>query len=209
MIVKQNLVDKSKHKIKCPFQMAPQFIVIHNTANDASADAEISFMIGNDKQVSYHYAVDDKEAVQGILESRNAWHCGDGGQGKGNRYGIGIEICYSKTGGPKFDQAERNAAKLAAEILKRYKWPISKVTKHQDYSGKYCPHRTLDLGWDRFLKMVAIELEPVKPLDKPSAWADEAWTKAFVKGILDGKNPQGNVTREMLAKVLDNLGLLD
>ncbi len=52
--------------------------------------------------------------------------------------------------------------------------------------------------------------KPIEPqIDKPSAWADASWTKAFVKGVLDGKNPQGNVTREMLAKVLDNLGLLD
>ena len=43
----------------------------------------------------------------------------------------------------------------------RYKergWGIDKVTKHQDYSGKYCPHRTLDMGWERFLNMIRAEL---------------------------------------------------
>ena len=29
-----------------------------------------------------------------------------------------------------------------------------KVKKHQDWSGKYCPHRTLDLGWKRFLNKI-------------------------------------------------------
>lgn len=43
----------------------------------------------------------------------------------------------------------------------------------------------------------------------PSAWAQEAWEKAVQKGILDGSAPQGNCTREMLATVLDRLGLLD
>lgn len=42
-----------------------------------------------------------------------------------------------------------------------------------------------------------------------SAWAQEAWEKAVQKGILDGSAPQGNCTREMLATVLDRLGLLD
>ena len=32
------------------------------------------------------------------------------------------------------------------------------MTKHQDYSGKYCPHRTLDLGWERFLNNIKEKL---------------------------------------------------
>ncbi|MFQ8600648.1 MAG: N-acetylmuramoyl-L-alanine amidase family protein, partial [Oscillospiraceae bacterium] len=138
--------------------MTPQFVVIHNTANDASAEAEIAYMCRNNNEVSFHYAVDDVEAVQGIPENRNGWHAGDGGSGRGNRYGIAIEICYSKSGGPRFDQAEKNAAELTADILRRYGWGIDKVTKHQDYSGKYCPHRTLDRGWQRYLDMVSAAL---------------------------------------------------
>ena len=41
-----------------------------------------------------------------------------------------------------------------AYLLKQYGWGIDRVKKHQDWSGKYCPHRTLDLGWERFLNMV-------------------------------------------------------
>ena len=36
-------------------------------------------MIRNDNEVSFHFAVDDKEVVQGIPLDRNAWHAGDGG----------------------------------------------------------------------------------------------------------------------------------
>jgi len=151
-VIKQ-LVPESKWSVKCPYQMNPRFVVVHNTANDASARNEIAYMIGNSDTTSYHYAVDDKEIVQGVLESRTAWHAGDG-TGRGNMYGIGIEICYSLSGGSKFEKAEDNAADLIADILKRYGWGIEKVTKHQDYSGKYCPHRTLDLGWERFLKKI-------------------------------------------------------
>ena len=138
--------------------MTPSRIVVHNTANDASARNEISYMISNDQEVSFHYAVDDKEAVQGIPENRNAWHCGDGANGKGNREGIAIEICYSKSGGSRFTQAEKNAVDLIADILKRYGWGVGAVTKHQDYNGKYCPHRTLDQGWDRFIKMIEAKI---------------------------------------------------
>ena len=155
----QNLVPPNKYHYKCPYTMTPQFIVVHNTANDASAQAEIKYMLSNNNYTSFHYAVDDKEVVQGILENRNAFHAGDGDTGKGNRYGIAIEICYSKSGGDKFIKAEQRAAKLIAERLKAYGWGIDRVTKHQDYSGKYCPHRTLDMGWQRFLNMIQAELE--------------------------------------------------
>ena len=140
--------------------MAPTRIVVHNTANDASARNEVAYMIRNNNEVSFHYAVDDIEVVQGIPENRNAWHAGDGSKGKGNREGIAIEICYSKSGGSKFTKAEENAAELIVNILKRYGWGIEKVTKHQDYSNKYCPHRTLDLGWDRFIRKIESKLTP-------------------------------------------------
>lgn len=161
MEIIKNLVDESKYNIKCPYEMKPTRIVVHNTANDAPAKNEIAYMIRNNNQISFHYAVDDKEVVQGIPENRNAWHSGDGGNGKGNREGIAIEICYSKSGGAKFTKAEENAVELIVDILKRYGWGIEKVTKHQDYNGKYCPHRTLDMGWDRFIKMIDAKLNPV------------------------------------------------
>lgn len=158
MNIIKNLVPQDKYNIKCPYTMKPTRIVVHNTANDASARNEITYMISNNKEVSFHYAVDDKEVVQGIPENRNAWHSGDGGNGKGNREGVAIEICYSKSGGDRFIKAEKNAVELIVDILKRYGWGVDKVTKHQDYSGKYCPHRTLDNGWDRFIKMIEAKM---------------------------------------------------
>lgn len=154
----KNLVSTEKYNIKCPYSMKPTRIVVHNTANDASARNEISYMISNNNEVSFHYAVDDKEVVQGIPENRNAWHCGDGANGVGNRQGIAIEICYSKSGGDRFIQAEKNAVDLIVSILKKYNWGIDRVTKHQDYNGEYCPHRTLDMGWDRFIKMIEAKM---------------------------------------------------
>ena len=42
---RQNMVSSSKYSIKCPYSMNPQYITIHNTANSASADAEVRYMI--------------------------------------------------------------------------------------------------------------------------------------------------------------------
>lgn len=151
-------MPENKYNIKCPYEMKAEGITIHNTANDASAMSEISYMIGNNNKTSFHVAVDNERIVQGIEFNRNAWHAGDG-QGKGNRKTIGIEICYSKTGGEKFNQAEKLCAEYVAYLLKQYGWGIDKIYKHQDWSKKYCPHRTLDLGWQRFLNMVQAYLK--------------------------------------------------
>jgi N-acetylmuramoyl-L-alanine amidase CwlA len=162
MNIIKNLVPESKYGIKCPYTMKPTRIVVHNTANDATARNEIAYMTNNNYETSFHYAVDDKEVVQGIPENRNGWHASDG-NGKGNREGIAIEICYSKSGGDRFIKAEQNAVELIVDILKRYGWGVDRVTKHQDYTNKYCPHRTLDMGWERFIKMIEDKLNPVKP----------------------------------------------
>jgi len=211
MKIIQNLVPASKYSIKCPHPMTPEFIVVHNTANDASAANEVVYMISNNNQISFHYAVDDKEIVQGIPENRNAWHAGDGTNGRGNRKGLSIEICYSKSGGQRFIEAEKLAAKFIACKLKEKGWGIDRVKKHQDFSGKYCPHRTLDMGWQRFLDMVQAELNALKGVDKvaeqntPSSWAKDAWEWAKKEKLLDGTRPKDTLTREEFAVVLKRL----
>lgn len=158
-IVKQ-IVPQSKYSIKCPYSMTPIGITVHNTANDASARNEIAYMTNNNYETSFHFAVDDKEAVQGIELNRNAWHASDGANGTGNRKTIAIEICYSKSGGDRFIKAEQNAVELIAYLMKQYGWGIDRVKRHYDYAPnkKYCPHRTMDLGWDRFLNMIKAKL---------------------------------------------------
>ena len=158
MSLVKSLITSDKYGVKCPYQMTPKGICIHNTANDAPAKNEVSYMKSNNNEVSYHIAIDDLEAIQVIPFDRNAWHAGDGGYGEGNRNYIAVEICYSKSGGSKFIAAEKRAAKEVAALLKEYGWTINNVKKHQDFSNKYCPHRTLDMGWQRFLNMIQAEL---------------------------------------------------
>ena len=158
MEIRQMLVDESKYSLKCPNAMTPKFLIVHNTANDASANNEISYMRTNNTSTSFHIAVDDIEAVQGIPFDRNSWNAGDGSSGNGNRNGIAIEICYSKSGGDRWEKAKTNAVELIVQLLKEYGWGIEQVKKHQDFSGKYCPHRILDEGWEGFLNRIREKL---------------------------------------------------
>ncbi|MDA1581940.1 N-acetylmuramoyl-L-alanine amidase C-terminal domain-containing protein [Bacillus cereus group sp. TH228LC] len=154
MEIQKKLVDPSKYGTKCPYTMKPKYITVHNTYNDASAENEVSYMITNNNEVSFHIAVDDKKAIQGIPLERNAWACGDG-NGSGNRESISVEICYSKSGGDRYYKAEDNAVDVVRQLMSMYNIPIENVRTHQSWSGKYCPHRMLAEGrWGAFIQKV-------------------------------------------------------
>ena len=185
MEIRQMLVDESKYSLKCPYKMTPKFLIVHNTANDASANNEISYMRSNNSSTSFHIAVDDVEVVQGIPFNRNSFNAGDGKNGNGNRNGIAIEICYSKSGGDKWEKAKANAVELIAQLLNERSWGIDKVKKHQDFSGKYCPHRILDEGWEDFLNRIREKLgqAPVNPTPTPKP--EEPSNDRFNDGVIN------------------------
>ncbi len=131
--------------------MQASYIIIHNTANNACAVNEACNMLKNSRKYSFHYVVDDKEIIKCLPENRCSLSVNND---TANKCGISIEICYSLSGGQRFDLAQKNAAKLTAEILARYSWGIEKIKKHQDFDRSYCPHRTLDIGWDIFVNLV-------------------------------------------------------
>ena len=156
---KRDMIPSSKYSVKSPYSMTPKYITIHNTSNSAPAQNEISYMKNNNNATSYHVCVDEKYVIQAIPFNRNAWHAGDGASGTGNRYSIGIEIARSTGDINLFKQAEQNCAMYVAQLLKNYGWGIDRVKRHKDWSGKNCPHRTMELGWTRFLNMIQKELD--------------------------------------------------
>lgn len=165
----QDLVSESKYNTQCPYPMTPEYITIHNTANDASAVNEIAYMKRNNYN-SYHFAVDDVEARQGLPLDRNNFSCGDGANGTGNRKSIAIEICYSKSGGARYVQAEENCVQLVAYLLKKYGLGVDRVKKHQDWSGKYCPHRILaENRWETFKNRIRVALNGGEPSPTPTS----------------------------------------
>jgi N-acetylmuramoyl-L-alanine amidase CwlA len=137
--------------------MVPAFVTIHNTANSASANNEATYL--NNRQdnvyISFHYAVDDIQALQLLPNNEAGWHAGDG-YGDGNRKSVAIEICYStSTNLTLKNKSLDNGAQLAAKLLKTLGLSIDKLRKHQDWSGKFCPHDILErYGWESFKSLV-------------------------------------------------------
>jgi len=151
--------------------MDAEFITIHNTYNNASANNEVNYMINNNNSTSFHFAIDNKEVVQAIPLNRNAWASGDGSKGDGNRKSIHIEICHSKSGGELYKKAEQLSIKFIAQLLHERGWGIDRVKSHKYWTEvgvnkgystyvKNCPHRILDEGrWQSVLNEIEKELK--------------------------------------------------
>lgn len=146
-------------------QMEPQYITVHNTGNrDYGADALMHHYLlyySTDSTTSWHYTVDNSSIYQHLPLNEVGYHAGDN-NGKGNFQSIGIEICENADG--NYQQAERNAEKLIAELLYEYNMDISQVVTHNYWSGKDCPHNLLNndygsVGWNVFLKNIQKELD--------------------------------------------------
>ena len=162
-IFKQNLVSKDKYSIKCPYSMKVEYITVHDTANRATAENEIKYMISNDKEVSFHLAVDEAEVIQGLPFDRNSWSCGDGAKGTGNRKSISVEICRPiHEDKSLYTKAEENAVYVVARLLYTHNLSIEKLKKHQDWSGKMCPNVLLKEGrWNAFKERVNTVLKAI------------------------------------------------
>lgn len=198
-----NYIPISLYPLKATYPMTPEYITIHNTANDATALNEIAYMTRNSDATSFHVAIDDKHIVHAIPFDRNGWHAGDG-NGSRNRKSIGIEICYSKSGGQRYKNAEANAIEYVAHLLKQYDWGMDRVKWHRDWSGKECPHRIIDEGRTTAVRnAIAIRLDelnapkPIPPKEdvrmfNPSSATlkvafEQYLTEAIKEGLISDK----------------------
>ncbi|MDD3117643.1 MAG: N-acetylmuramoyl-L-alanine amidase [Victivallales bacterium] len=178
--IRLRLVEDNQYnrRYKLPGPMTEvKSVTIHNTAEPFSAKQERERVNNrrDNASVSFHFAVDEAEAVQILPLGQHGWHAGDG-NGNGNMHSIGIEICRSQCYGRDehlYRSAEANAAVLAAWLLKEHRLGIDALKKHQDWNGKYCPHRILEeKRWQEFKARVAAQmknpqmasLEPAAPL---------------------------------------------
>lgn len=165
MNIRKNLIDSSRYSLKCPYSMKVEYVTYHNTDNNASADAEVRNVKrpDNNAQVSFHVAVDEKEAVQVIPFNRNAFAAGDGKDGTGNRKSIHVEICRNELGAnnPTFKKCEDNAVEVCAQLLKENGLGIDRLKPHKYWSGKNCPSTTNHKNFERRVK------DKLEQLNKP------------------------------------------
>ncbi|WP_176014350.1 N-acetylmuramoyl-L-alanine amidase family protein [Victivallis sp. Marseille-Q1083] len=158
VLVQQQLLDDNEYnnQYKRPGPMKElKYVTIHNTYNFGPAINERNYLNNRrDKAyISFHYAVDENGAIQILRDDERGWHAGDG-DGPGNANSIAIEICRSRCYDDRdgeYRGAEANAVKLAAWLLDRYQLSDEALKMHQDWSGKFCPHRILEeQRWDEF-----------------------------------------------------------
>jgi len=123
-----------------------------NTNIGADADAHARLQInGNSRKASWHWQVDDQEAVQSF---EHFWECWGAGTYIGNHQGIQVEICVNSDG--DYVKAVQNAAALIAKIIKDENIAIENIVQHHYFSGKNCPRtmRTGKVPWSQFIEMI-------------------------------------------------------
>ncbi len=131
-----------------------KYIVVHNTANTASAVNEAKNLANNAGKSSFHYAVDDTDIVQCVHDYDTAWAVGAWSGARqliGNNQSISIEVCNP---GTQFSQASiENLRKLVLHLMGYYGIPADRVVRHWDcHTGrKQCPRYYSGAGnraWD-------------------------------------------------------------
>lgn len=155
-IRKKLVTDAQAAKVTNGKGNVKRYIVIHetdNTRSGADADAHARLQAnGNSRAASWHWSVDDKEAVQSF---EHTWKCWAAGTAIGNNQGIHVEICVNSDG--VYSKAVRNTAELVAKIMKDEGISITNVVQHNYFSGKNCPRivREGKISWSQFLVMIS------------------------------------------------------
>lgn len=168
MIYKKQLVSDSRARaVSFGTGNPKKFITVHQTGNPSrGANAQVHANLqSRGFSASWHWQVDDKEAIQSFDHTWRLFHAGDG-RGKGNMESIGIESCINSDG--DYVKAVRNTTKLVAKIMKDEGIPISRVVQHNYWSGKNCPMQIragqAGITWAKFIGMVQAELNQ-KPVE--------------------------------------------
>lgn len=166
MITRQQLVGATSYTYGR--RNPKRFLTIHETANtnrtaNAAAHANLQSR-RNPAAVSWHWQVDDKEAVQSFTHDWQLWHAGDGYRA-GNLESIAIETCVNA--GVNWEQTKRNLAELAVTIMRAESIPLVNVVQHNKWSGKNCPTRLRannQREWNQLVSAIRAMLDtPVAP----------------------------------------------
>ncbi|MCW2278750.1 peptidoglycan recognition protein family protein [Heliophilum fasciatum] len=219
--ITQELIQKGARN-RPGYPMKPAYLTIHNTGNSskgANAAGHVEYIKSTAAgSTGWHYTVDDKQIIQHLPITENAWHAGDGTNGPGNRTSVGIEICENADG--DLAKAEANAQDLVCKLLIENGIPLENVVPHKNWTGKDCPHLILP-HWDQFIAGVKTRLdaemarqaaeqakiEAQKLYDKIPEWARPTLIKLHQKGLIT--DPLGDQSFYRIVVVLDRMGLFE
>lgn len=154
----------------------PTWIVLHYTANNGdTAYNNTSYFKNVNRGASATYFVDETSIWQCVLDTNTAWHVGNDWYNNEarNTNSIGIEMCSRKRDAFSSSletyyiplQTTKNAVELTAYLMQKYNIPITRVCRHYDVTGKYCPapmvYNNGDVTWKEFLELVQEEVNGV------------------------------------------------
>lgn len=200
MKIQQMLLTPSKFtrpqtKIK-PTAIAWHYVGNPNTTAIANRNYFESLKDTHKTKASSHYIIGlEGEIIQCIPDLEKSFCTNDA-----NDYTISVECCHPDNTGRFTEETYRSMVWLGKYLMQKH--GIKNNIRHYDVTEKICPKWFVDNPneWEKFKK----ELEGDN-MEEVSEWAKTAWNWCKERGYLDGTNPKGTVTREMLAQVLFNL----
>lgn len=177
-----------------------KYITVHqtgNTSEGADADNHHRYLRNNSngEKTSWHYTVDEVNAIQSFRDERVLWHGGDGNTGEGNRTSVAIEMCIDADkageavmGVENYTKTIKHAQKLVAILMVQHNIPIENVVQHNKWNGKDCPMQVrkglYGINWARFINGVKDE--------------HTALMKALQPTPVETKAPEGKLYRVAL-----------
>ena len=160
VLIKRQVVSRAVAALRTYGGTNPvKSVTVHQTGNtnagaNAQAHANIQSRL-NPRQASWHYSVDDKEAIQSFEDTAQVWAAGDG-RGPGNLTSIHVEICINSDG--DYAKAVQNGAELTKHLLDKHGLSVGDVKQHNDWAPKNCPAQIRagknGITWAKFLDMV-------------------------------------------------------
>lgn len=142
-----------------------KYLVIHYVGAAGGAQANAKYFHSTAGiQASAHYFVghgsEGAAVYSSVPEGDTAWHIGAKKYVHPecrNSNAVGIELCCHQDGSGHwyFDpETVGQAAKLACEIMAKYKIPVDRVLRHYDVTGKVCPEPYVrdQNAWKAFLQ---------------------------------------------------------
>nr|WP_018922694.1 N-acetylmuramoyl-L-alanine amidase [Salsuginibacillus kocurii] len=133
--------------------LVPTHITVHETSNTsvgANAEVHASYVKGSEaeeRQISWHYTVDDTKTIQHLPTNEIGWHAGP----EGNSHSVGIELCVNQDG--NFQQTRQRAIALIQHLLEQLSVSNDHVVTHYFWTTKTCPANLLN-NWDAFLEEI-------------------------------------------------------
>jgi hypothetical protein len=165
---------------------APLYITVHETANTSpGADAEMHRKFthngGGTSGVSFHWAVDDHEAIQLLPLDEVGFHAGDGCNDRATDLGcfqsVAIETCVNSDA--NWNTTFDNLSTLIAAIItgdsridfagRKGQFAADRIRQHNAWSGKNCPAIIRARGlWPTLLATVGQKVGGTVPPPPPT-----------------------------------------